>query len=803
MFLLGKGGVGRSTVAQALGLLAARRGRRAIVVEVSGRGDVPRLFGRDCPDGVETELLPGLWTLTVDPRRALEEYLGDQLPGRLIAEMIGASGAAGYVAAATPGLRELLTVGKIWELAQDQRRPAGTQPYDVVIVDAPATGHGLALLEAPRTFVSAAQIGPIARQGAIIDATLRDRAQTALVAVATPEQAAVDELLELRSALGGELDAVLANGVAANRFSAADATALRAADARAPSRRRRCARRSASRSPRGARAAASSAPARTPAGADRAAAARRRRALGGRARGPRRAAGGRGMSGLPAELDGRLCICLGAGGVGKTTMAASIALGRAGRGERVAVITIDPAPRLARALGFEELAGEPQLVKGAGELWAMRLDPKRTLDELIATLAPDVGTLERALSNRIYRELSAAVAGSQEFSAVAKLYELNRSGAFDAIVLDTPPSRNALDFLDAPARLVRFFEGRAIRLLLAQGGFATRLAGRAGSPLLAILSRLTGGEVLREITAFFVAIGGMIDGLAARAAAVQALLHEPDTTFVLVSSPRREALEEAIAFAAELGRAELTVAALVVNRVHTGRGRRRPPPGRARARCSARASRAWCATASPTLDALRRPPTAAALARLRAAFPSARAASPSPSSPARSTTSPACGGSPGTSATASRRAARRRPRRRSSRLAAERVELAAARRGDARAGRGPRRLGSGSPCSHSSESASSTRSLCRWPQITSRSSARRCSSISRRAPGSERASRDGIDAGDQRLLERDRARDPLGDGAALVGLGAQRVDAARRGGRCAGLRARAARAAPAGCRSGR
>jgi anion-transporting ArsA/GET3 family ATPase len=232
VFVLGKGGVGRSTIAAALGVLAARRGLRAIVVEVSGRGDVPRLFGRAFPEGVESELAPGLWTLAVEPRQALEEYLRDQLPGRLLAEAIGASGAAGYVAAATPGLRELLTVGKIWELAQDQRRPAGAQPYDVVIVDAPATGHGLALLEAPRTFTSAAQIGPIARQGAIIDATLRDRRQTAMAAVATPEQAAVDELLELRRALGGELDAVLANGIAPQRFTAGDAVALRTAHER-------------------------------------------------------------------------------------------------------------------------------------------------------------------------------------------------------------------------------------------------------------------------------------------------------------------------------------------------------------------------------------------------------------------------------------------------------------------------------------------------------------------------------------------------------------------------------------------
>jgi anion-transporting ArsA/GET3 family ATPase len=233
VFLLGKGGVGRSTVAAALGVLAARRGLRAIVVEVSGRGDVPRLFGRDGEIGAELELAPGLWTLDVDPRQALEEYLRDQLPLRLIADAIGSSATFGYVAAATPGLRELLTIGKVWELAQTQRRTPGASVYDVVIVDAPSTGHGLALLAAPRTFADAAAAGPIARQGRRIAATLADRDLTALAAVATPESAAVEELLAMRRTLEGRLDAVLANAVVTARFSAADALALRGAQAQA------------------------------------------------------------------------------------------------------------------------------------------------------------------------------------------------------------------------------------------------------------------------------------------------------------------------------------------------------------------------------------------------------------------------------------------------------------------------------------------------------------------------------------------------------------------------------------------
>jgi anion-transporting ArsA/GET3 family ATPase len=211
-------------------------------------------------------------------------------------------------------------------------------------------------------------------------------------------------------------------------------------------------------------------------------------------------------------------------------------------------------------------------VANAGELWAMRLDPKRTLDDLIASLAANEGARDRALSNRIYRELSGAVAGAQEFSAVAKLYELDRDGGFDSIVLDTPPSRNALDFLDAPARLARFFDGRALRLLLGQGGAAGRAATRASAPVLGVLARLTGAGVLREITAFFTAIGGMVDGLAARASAVDGLLHEPASTFVLVTTPRREAVEEAIAFAGELRAGGLALEALVVNRVRVAGG---------------------------------------------------------------------------------------------------------------------------------------------------------------------------------------------------------------------------------------
>ena len=178
----GKGGVGKSTVAAALGLAAARRGLRTIIAEVARRDDVSRVLGGT---GVhEDELAPGLHHISIDPEEAMEEYLVDQLPTRALADVLLSSRGFSYFAAATPGLRELLTVGKVWELAQEDRRTPGAAPYDLVILDAPATGHGVAVLSAPRTFADAALMGRIARQGRIIDAMLSDPAQTGVVAVA-------------------------------------------------------------------------------------------------------------------------------------------------------------------------------------------------------------------------------------------------------------------------------------------------------------------------------------------------------------------------------------------------------------------------------------------------------------------------------------------------------------------------------------------------------------------------------------------------------------------------------------------
>jgi anion-transporting ArsA/GET3 family ATPase len=274
----------------------------------------------------------------------------------------------------------------------------------------------------------------------------------------------------------------------------------------------------------------------------------------------------------------RICICAGSGGVGKTTTSAALAMGLARRGMRVAVVTIDPARRLATSLGLERLDNEPRLVDPAlfadsgvemkGELWAMMLDAKRTFDELIGRLAPDERARDEVLSNRIYQELSSAVAGSQEFTAIAKLYELDREGDFDMVILDTPPSRNALDFLDAPGRLTQFFEGRALKVFLAPTGLAARVVGRGTGLVFSIFTRVTGVDLIADLSVFFRSLGGLIDGFRERARGVSALLQDPGTTFLIITSPEREPSEEAVFFHSKLAEADMPFGGLIVNRVH-------------------------------------------------------------------------------------------------------------------------------------------------------------------------------------------------------------------------------------------
>ncbi|MDQ3146173.1 MAG: ArsA family ATPase [Actinomycetota bacterium] len=301
-------------------------------------------------------------------------------------------------------------------------------------------------------------------------------------------------------------------------------------------------------------------------------------------------------TGLDHLVDERsILVCCGSGGVGKTTTAAVLALEGARRGRRSVVVTIDPAKRLADALGLGGgLSNTPRRIDGAwsGELWALMLDTKTTFDNLVVTYAPDAARAEGILRNRFYRNISGALSGTQEYMAGEKLYELHELGVegpdgqqvhFDLVVVDTPPTRNALDFLDASRRLTNFLDHRLYRMLMAPTRAYLRAVNVAAQAFLRTVSKVVGSEVLDDALAFFSAFEGMEEGFRDRAARVQALLADDATAFVLVASPRRDTVEEATFFAGRLGESALPVEALIVNRMHPSFGEGRADSDRRRA----------------------------------------------------------------------------------------------------------------------------------------------------------------------------------------------------------------------------
>ncbi|MFJ7909811.1 ArsA family ATPase [Kitasatospora sp. NPDC096204] len=270
----------------------------------------------------------------------------------------------------------------------------------------------------------------------------------------------------------------------------------------------------------------------------------------------------------------RIIVCCGSGGVGKTTTAAALGLRAAERGRKVVVLTIDPARRLAQSMGLTELDNTPRVVKGVsgeGELQAMMLDMKRTFDEVVLAHAEP----ERAraiMENPFYQSLSAGFAGTQEYMAMEKLGQLRAAEEWDLIVVDTPPSRSALDFLDAPNRLGSFLDGRVIRILTAPAKVGGRSAMRflnAGMGLLTgTLGKIFGAQLLTDVQTFVSAMDSMFGGFRERADRTYQLLKAPGTAFLVVAAPERDALREAAYFVDRLAADRMPLAGLVLNRVH-------------------------------------------------------------------------------------------------------------------------------------------------------------------------------------------------------------------------------------------
>ncbi|MCE0767252.1 ArsA family ATPase [Pseudonocardia kujensis] len=277
------------------------------------------------------------------------------------------------------------------------------------------------------------------------------------------------------------------------------------------------------------------------------------------------------------DPDTRILVCCGSGGVGKTTTAAALALRAAERGRSVVVLTIDPAKRLAQALGLDELSNEPGSVPGldgsakGGSLQAMMLDMRRTFDEMVyAHSTPD--RAEKIIANPFYQTISSSFSGTQEYMAMEKLGQLCARGEWDLIVVDTPPSRSALDFLDAPQRMSTFLDGRMIRLLSSParaGGRGLRKIVGAGFGLFAkAVSTILGGQLLADASAFVQAFDTMFGGFRERATKTYELLRSPGTSFLVVAAPEPDALREAAYFVDRLAGEEMPLAGLVLNRTH-------------------------------------------------------------------------------------------------------------------------------------------------------------------------------------------------------------------------------------------
>lgn len=271
----------------------------------------------------------------------------------------------------------------------------------------------------------------------------------------------------------------------------------------------------------------------------------------------------------------RIVVCCGSGGVGKTTIAAALGVRAAERGRKVVVLTVDPARRLAQSMGLNRLDNTPRRVagvgKGGGELHAMTLDMKRTFDEIVEAHA-EPERARQILANPFYQSVSSSFSGTQEYMAMEKLGQLRADGQWDLIVVDTPPSRSALDFLDAPRRLGAFLDGRFIRLLMgpARSGGRTylRALGAGVGMFTGVLTKVLGTQVLRDAQTFVAALDTMFGGFRERSEATYRLLQAPGTGFLVVAAPERDALREASYFVDRLGTEGMPLAGLVLNRVH-------------------------------------------------------------------------------------------------------------------------------------------------------------------------------------------------------------------------------------------
>ena len=562
LVVCGKGGVGKTTVAATLAKLAADTGRTVLLVSTDGRGDAATLFERRNAGYREVELAPRLQGLTADFDALLADFVGSVSPVRMLGDRLLAVPAFRFFTRATPGLPDLLLLGKIREIFKRKKSTAREPKVDVIVLDAPATGHALSLIALPRTLLATVPAGPVRKLAEWLDALLSDPKDTALVVVSEPEDFAAKETEELiagareRASLTTAL--VVLNRVGRGereetllkRDSTIPLIEIPEIEAEALEEAGKISSNGPERRPSGehngevATQATQFFSAFLATFEENAAAPSRegppKRAGRAPARESKRNPSSSFVLGSP-PLDLRpaldrekLIVLTGPGGVGKTTLAAALGLAAARRGRRALVLTVDPARRLAQALGLsarDARSSRPSEVSApgiprGGRLLALQIDPRATFERLLQRTA-NRETFERIHQNRLYSGLVDSLPGVLEYMGIEALHEHAADPDIDILVLDTPPAARGLDFLSAPERMVTLLENDALRFFLRRDGFFGRAlseASRGGAALLRAADRILGLGFLADLADFFRAFDGLYDGFKERSREAARLL---------------------------------------------------------------------------------------------------------------------------------------------------------------------------------------------------------------------------------------------------------------------------------------